>query len=55
MDGKDEYWQHFIEDYGGQSNTGMYIIYKHILTESAFTEDLKIIWIFIIHSDFISH
>jgi hypothetical protein len=35
----------FIEDYGGQSNTRMYI-YKHILTESA--EDLKIILNFII-------
>jgi putative transposase len=30
-----------LKDYGGQSNTRMYI-YKHILTESAFTEDLKI-------------
>jgi hypothetical protein len=26
-----------LKDYGGQSNTRMYI-YKHILTESAFTE-----------------
>jgi putative transposase len=36
-----------LKDYGGQSNTRMYI-YKHILTESAFTEDLKIILNFII-------
>jgi hypothetical protein len=42
-----------LKDYGGQS-TRMYI-YKHILTESAFTEDLKIILNFIIHGDFISH
>jgi hypothetical protein len=39
----------FWKDYGGQSNTRMYI-YKHILTESAFTEDLKIILNFIIHA-----
>jgi hypothetical protein len=43
MDGKDELLTTFLlKDYGGQSNTRMYI-YKHILTESAFTEDLKII------------
>jgi hypothetical protein len=55
MDGKDELLTTFLlKDYGGQSNTRMYI-YKHILTESAFTEDLKIILNFIIHGDFISH
>jgi hypothetical protein len=44
MDGKGrDIDKHFLlKDYGGQSNTRMYI-YKHILTESAFTEDLKII------------
>jgi hypothetical protein len=52
---KDELLTTFLlKDYGGQSNTRMYI-YKHILTESAFTEDLKIILNFIIHGDFISH
>jgi hypothetical protein len=55
MDGKDDIDNIFLlKDYGGQSNTRMYI-YKHILTESAFTEDLKIILNFIIHGDFISH
>jgi hypothetical protein len=51
MDGKGRAIDNFLlKDYGGQSNTRMYI-YKHILTESAFTEDLKIILNFIIHGD----
>jgi putative transposase len=55
MDGKGRAIDNILlKDYGGQSNTRMYI-YKHILTESAFTEDLKIILNFIIHGDFISH
>jgi hypothetical protein len=54
MDGKGRAIDNILlKDYGGQSNTRMYI-YKHILTESAFTEDLKIILNFIIHGD-ISH
>jgi hypothetical protein len=54
MDGKGRAIDNILlKDYGGQSNTRMYI-YKHILTESAFTEDLKIILNFIIHGDFIS-
>jgi hypothetical protein len=54
MDGKgrDITTTFLLKDYGGQSNTRMYI---YILTESAFKEDLKIILNFIIHGDFISH
>jgi hypothetical protein len=54
MDGKGRAIDNILlKDYGGQSNTRMYI-YKY-MTESAFTEDLKIILNFIIHGDFISH
>jgi hypothetical protein len=54
MDGKGRAIDNILlKDYGGQSNENG--IYKHILTESAFTEDLKIILNFIIHGDFISH
>jgi hypothetical protein len=53
MDGKGRAIDNILlKDYGGQS-CRMYI-YK-LLTESAFTEDLKIILNFIIHGDFISH
>jgi hypothetical protein len=45
MDGKGRAIDNILLNYGGQSNTRMYI-YKHIL-ESAFTEDLKIILNFI--------
>jgi hypothetical protein len=44
MDGKGRAIDNiFIEDYGGQSNTRMHIY--NILTESAFTEDLRLFWI----------
>jgi hypothetical protein len=53
MDGKGRAIDNILlKDYGGQSNTRMYI-YKHILTESAF-RGLKD-YFFIIHGDFISH
>jgi putative transposase len=43
----------FIEDYGGQSNTRMYI-YKHMLTESAF-RGLKDYFEFYNTQHFINH
>jgi putative transposase len=53
MDGKEVCWQHFIERLWRQSNTRMYI-YKHILMESAFIEDSKII-LNLYTGEFISH
>jgi hypothetical protein len=54
MDGKGRAIDNILlKDYGGQSKREC--IFTSILTESAFTEDLKIILNFIIHGDFISH